>query len=330
MQANKMHKHNGPGVSRLNLALLSAISLIFAAGAAALADSPASPPANIAALQPAAPLSPDDAIAGANPASDSQVALLDSATTEEENQIPDADKLGVTFELPLWFSGMNGNVGVRGLTIPFNASFTQILGTADSVIGIGGRLEADYRNWIVYGDGLYMELDKNDIPVGPAKFDALASLAVANLGLLYQFKTWEFSEREDGEASEGDRRISLAGGVAARYMHVGLGITAANGLSRTESEDWYSPLGAGQVKFDLDRHWQILSRGDVGAGGGAELTWSVALYLTYQFQFSSRVSGFTRVGYEALSEDYHNGKGFQEFTWDVIMHGPVVVLGVQF
>jgi hypothetical protein len=307
----------------------SCIALFLGAALAATAAHAQSAP-SIQSLEPSVLFSPDDAIAGANPVSDSQVALLDSATTEETSNPADADKLSFTFELPLWFSGMNGTAGVRGLTIPTNASFTQILGAASSVEGIGGRLEADYGNWILYGDGMYMELAKNGIAAGPAHVDFLASLAIADAGLLYQFKTWKFAEQQGGEVSEGDRQLSVAGGVAGRYMHVGLGLTLANGLSRTESEDWISPVAAGQAKFDLDRHWEILTRDDIGAGGGAELTWSASLYLTYNFQFSSSVSGLVRVGYEALSEDYHNGKGIQEFTWDVVMHGPVIVLGVQF
>ena len=258
------------------------------------------------------------------------VLSMDVPTTQEDNNLgKQGDKLQVTFELPIWFAGITGNVGVRGFSTPVNSTFVQILQATDSVVGLGGRLEADYGPWICYGDGLYMKLAKSDIAVGPASLDFLSSLSLADIGILYQFGTWTPMASENGPNAS-DMKLSVAAGLAARYMHVGLNLNTIRGASRNQNQDWADPLASGQVKLDLDKHWQILTRGDSGGGAGAQLTWSAATFLSYQFALSSKINGEMKLGYQAVGEDYHNGSGFQRFTWDAVMHGPTIVLGLQF
>lgn len=36
------------------------------------------------------------------------------------------------------------------------------------------------------------------------------------------------------------------------------------------------------------------------------------------------------VGYRALSQDYKKGSGENKFVWDVIIHGPIIGLAIDF
>ncbi len=50
-------------------------------------------------------------------------------------------------------------------------------------------------------------------------------------------------------------------------MHVGLHLDTPRGLSRgNQTEDWADPVATGQIKLDLNKHWQLLARGDIGGG----------------------------------------------------------------
>ncbi|HUO09976.1 MAG TPA: hypothetical protein VM008_16850 [Phycisphaerae bacterium] len=257
------------------------------------------------------------------------VILFDAATTApapDAKTTPPSDKLQLTFELPLWFSGLNGTVGVRGFTAPANACFSQILQNTDSVIGLGGRIEADYKRWIFYGSGFYMKLTKDDVSIRRASVNFIAELAIADAGILYQVGQWSLPGKGDGTYP----MLTLDAGAAARYMHVRMELNTKRGLSRETNEDWVDPLFAGQVALDLDKHWQFLTRGDVGGGVDAYLTWSVGMFIVYQFKFCPTVSGIAKVGYECMSEDYANGEGNQKFTWNEILHGPLISFAVEF
>jgi hypothetical protein len=47
----------------------------------------------------------------------------------------------------VWAAGLDGQVGVRGITAAVDASFIDILQDADSFIGLEGHFEARYGPW---------------------------------------------------------------------------------------------------------------------------------------------------------------------------------------
>ena len=256
------------------------------------------------------------------------ILLLDAATLPSADTAappPQTNPLTLSFELPIWFSGMNGTVGARGFTVPANADFTQILEATDSIVGFGGRLEADYGRWIFYGSGLYMKLVKDNVGPGPVNIKFINELVIADAGILYQVGQWTLPIRGAGPYP----MLTFDAGAAARYMHVGLELNPQRAKTRQANEDWADPLFAGQVYVDLDKHWRFLTRGDVG-GGSSDLTWSVGMFIGYQFKFCPTVSGFAKIGYECVSEDYTNGSGADKFTWDEILHGPLISFAVEF
>ena len=254
--------------------------------------------------------------------------LLDAATLPSADTAvppPKANPLSLSFELPVWLPSINGTTGVRGLVVPTNASFTQILDAADSIAALGGRLEADYGPWIFYGSGIYMKLAKDNVGPGPVNIKFISELVIADAGILYQIGRWNIS----GKGGSADPSIALALGAAARYMHVGLELQPQRLKSRQANEDWADPLFAGQLVLDLDKHWEVLTRGDVG-GGSSQLTWSTGVFVGYRFNFCPTVTGCVKAGYEAVTDDYTNGSGANKFTWDEILHGPVISFAVGF
>jgi hypothetical protein len=47
----------------------------------------------------------------------------------------------------VWMAGIEGKIGLRGITAAVDASFIDILNDADSVIGLQGHFEARYGRW---------------------------------------------------------------------------------------------------------------------------------------------------------------------------------------
>jgi hypothetical protein len=66
-----------------------------------------------------------------------------SARAEE----PSADRWQLGITPYVWAAGLDGQVGVRGITAAVDASFIDILQDADSFIGLEGHFEARYGPW---------------------------------------------------------------------------------------------------------------------------------------------------------------------------------------
>jgi hypothetical protein len=252
------------------------------------------------------------------------IALLDAGSTsaapQDDEFLP--NRLRFSFELPLWLPSLNGAAGVRGFKTSIDASFTKLLSFADSVVGIGGRMEAGYGRWTFVADGVYTKLISN-ISVGPAKVEVSSEIALGESDLFYRLGPWKL-----GDATA--PTLSVDVGPAVRYMYLSLGMDTERGLSRHQSHNWADPLAATQIFLDFGKHWQILTRADIGGGVNADFTWSAAMLFRYRFMLCSKAGAALEVGYKAISEDFHTGSGNDKFTWDVIMHGPVIGFEVDF
>ncbi len=276
------------------------------------------------------PASADVPAPDATNVQEESIPFLDAATLPSADTSappPKTDRLSLSFELPIWLSGMNGTVGARGLTVPANASFTQILDATDSVVGFGGRLEADYGHWIFFGSGLYMRLVKDNVGPGPINIKFVSELGIVDAGILYQVGRWNIT----GKGGAADPSIALAAHAAWPAHRTWV---SSSNRSVGAINSWQSNEGLGRIRFwrgmsvlDLDGALtKKPSGGDVG-GGSSDLTWSTGLFLGYRFNFCPKVLGCAKIGYEAVSEDFTSGSGSEKFTWDEILHGPLISRG---
>jgi hypothetical protein len=231
----------------------------------------------------------------------------------------------VSLELPIWAAGIDGTVGVRGFATPVHASFLDILESSDSVIGLELRPSIGYGPWTFFVDGLYMKMVVDDVSPGPSTVKFTNEMVLVDSGLYYRLGTWQL-----GGNGSSPPALTVDVGPGARYMHVRMQLNTLRGASRSRNLDWADPIVTTQIALDLDKHWRILTRADVGGAVSSDLTWSAAAYVSYRFQFSSTVLGSLNLGYKAVSEDYHQGSGNQRVTWDAILHGPVIAFTVEF
>ncbi len=264
-----------------------------------------------------------EAATGFDPSRVPTLSLLDATT--QAAPVDAADKPSLTFELPIWLPGIYGKAGARGTTATLNASFLDILNATDSLLGLGGRVEADYGSWIFSGDGIYMRLAKDNISERRATLTFLTELAIADVDIMYQFGKWDLGSGNENFTPV----LRAAGGVGARYMHVGLHLDTPRGLSRNRTEDWADP-SPGRSSSTSISTGNLWPGGDIGVGPDTDLTCPPSGYLSYQFNITSNVSAALKLGYQAISEEYQNGSDNRQFVWDAILHGPVFVFAIQF
>jgi hypothetical protein len=95
----------------------------------------------------------------------------------------------------------------------------------------------------------------------------------------------------------------------------------ATRLARTD--DWWDPFIGFRARYNFNDRFYVTARGDVGGfGAGSDFSWEAEGALG--FRLSQNV--FAEAGYRALGMNYENNG----LTYDVIMHGAQVTVGIAF
>ena len=92
------------------------------------------------------------------------------------------------------------------------------------------------------------------------------------------------------------------------------------GRESSTSETWVDGLVGLNLRYDLTRHWLLLTRGTVGGFAGSDIQWDVFAGGGYQFTDW----GMVTLGYRYLRQEYNQGK----FTCNADAQG--FLLGVVF
>ena len=125
--------------------------------------------------------------------------------------------------------------------------------------------------------------------------------------------------------------------------HPGAGARGPAGLPRAGADrrgDQRRPLeGAGRGRRHAPRHlrvlpinekWHIAANGDIGGFGvESDFTWSVTSVLGYDFSLFDHPAS-VYLGYRAIGWDFTERSGSNRFTWDVVMHGPIMGFSLLF
>jgi hypothetical protein len=123
----------------------------------------------------------------------------------------------------------------------------------------------------------------------------------------------------------------VAGG---RYWHQDIALSATLGplnVDRSGSVDWVDPFVGARIRQQLGHGDSLVLRADVGGFGvGSDASWQVLA--TYNWGMTTfcgyLIDGY--LGYRALSVDYSQGTGNQQYKYDVLMQGPVLGTTLHF
>jgi hypothetical protein len=213
----------------------------------------------------------------------------------------------------LWFPGISGDATVKGTNVSTTKSFTQIVDDSDSLLGLFARIDAQYDRLGFYVDGGYTRIGMSTATrIGTTAFGTFDT-GLADFALT--FRALDLPS------------AAISGLVGGRYMYLGSKLSVPL-VSFTQDKQWVDPIIGAEGYVDLGPHFRIVLHGDVG-GLGNQLTWSGAGYIAYLFNIGA-IQSSVFLGYKAISEDYSNGSGFNQFSWDNILHGPVIGVSFKF
>jgi hypothetical protein len=176
---------------------------------------------------------------------------------------------------------------------------------------------------------IYANLDDtNDF--GPARIKTSADTLFAGAGAYYRLGPWNL----DAEAGASGPTLVVDPYAGARYTYLSLE-NEFKRLGREDSADkhWVDPIVGVRTLWKLTPRWNVNLLGDVGGfgiSGSSDFSWQAAGLLGYRFGLFGDDNANVLVGYRALHQDYQDGSGRDEFKWDVIIHGPVIGLAINF
>ena len=245
---------------------------------------------------------------------------LEQSTSEDEWRFQ--------FNTWVWALGMEGDVGARGRTVDVSASFLDIVDASDSLFAFSGRMEFGKGRWGGYVDGLYTKIGVDDVsgPLGLGSTDITVEMTVTDFGAMYRAGVWAAT----GEAADNSHEITLDLYGGGRYSTLDLEVDPSLADARNRSQDWLDPIIGAKLVLPISEGWHIATNADIGGFGvGSDFTWSTTTVAGYEFTVFDRPA-MAYFGYRALGTDYSDGDGAAQFTWDVILHGPILGFSLWF
>jgi hypothetical protein len=216
----------------------------------------------------------------------------------------------------LWFSGLNGNVGVGGYTAPVNVGFSDVFKN----LNIGWMTALDVRRKRVglFTDLIFMSLTskQESTPIGASfsGFDANVKELILDPEVYVRLVD---SPRGSIDAIGGGRYWHMNNSL--ELFPVGGGASVTPG----QTQNWIDPVLGARFRLNLNKGVFVDVKGDAGGFGvGSQLTYQI--YSGLGKEFKKRFS--VMAGYRYLYVDYANGG----FLYDVHMSGALVGLGIRF
>ena len=215
----------------------------------------------------------------------------------------------------LWLSGVNGNLGVAGRTIPVSASFSDVFDKLN--IGYMTALDVRKNRIGVLTDFEYIDLSSGEIST---PFGVLFSSAHTDS------QQYILDPEIYGRVVDSPKGfVDAFGGI--RYWHLRSNLDLRPGLlpafHASDSRDWVDPVMGARFRANLKKGWFAMLKGDAGGfGAGSQVTWQI--YTGVGKEFKQKYSLF--LGYRRLSVDYRDGG----FIYDTNMNGMLLGFAIRF
>lgn len=233
----------------------------------------------------------------------------------------DPKGFSLDFRPQLWLPSVDGTVGVGNRTANVDASFLDIVQNTDSVIGLSGRLTADYGRFEAYTDITWVRLgfDKSTSRSGE-QFTTTLSLMISDACVAYNL----LAPTRNGQGEPGPK---LAPYVGARIFWASTEVDGTNSsFSDSASSVWAEPIFGWMWDTPFADAWRISVSADVGGFAvNTGLTWQATAMVGLDVPFCGNPSTVS-LGIRAISDDYTANT----LTMDAVLWGPILAWCLRF
>lgn len=277
-------------------------------------------------------------------------AALCCAIAPTARAVDDTEPWRIGFTAYAWLTSINGSAGARGQTVAVNASAIDLIQRSESLGAFMAYFEADKGRVGFYGDFMWtkatfgqpVSLYRNPLPGLALTLNGNAvlktELTMVEGGGLYELHRWSAAAGSFTaiDALLGFRywnstaSASLDALGTASYAPLGIAASRSIGISLSNTMQWVDPVVGLRVRHEFTPAQSLMVRGDVGGFGlGSQFSWQALGVYTYKWKRDGYDIAAV-AGYRALAMRYSTGAGFDAGSLDLLIHGPVIGLGVRF
>lgn len=201
-----------------------------------------------------------------------------------------------------WFTSVSGETGIGKATTELDADFDEIFDHLAFIYM--GHFEGVWRQTAgFFVDGIYTKLE-GDKTVGGRKTELETTMPIMEGGAFYRLNA-------------GPSSFDLLGGV--RYYGLDVDLSVSDLGDASQSSDWFDAIGGLRWIIHVTEKFAISARGDLGFGG-SDMSWNAIGLLDWQpWEHFSLVAGYRALGY-----DYEDDDEKVDFTYDLVLQGPVL------
>lgn len=212
----------------------------------------------------------------------------------------------------IWFSGVSGNVGAGGFTVPINSSFSDIFNNLN--IGYAGGVDVRYRRLGLITDLAYIKLttQEQSTPYG------LLYSTVRSRNETFFIAPEFYGRVFDNKLFSVDAIAGVRVWRLDNALDFGAGRLPA--LTVDNTSVWADPLLGARFRANLSKEFFLTLIGD--AGVGSNRTWQ--LYAGGGKEFKEKYS--VLLGYRHLLANNNDG----QFLIDTSMNGILLGFGIRF
>jgi opacity protein-like surface antigen len=207
-----------------------------------------------------------------------------------------------------WFTRLDGDMTVRGRTVPVDVPFDEIFDRLKFTFM--GLVEVGKGRWSFLADVFYAKLEPSTSD-RLATFDSQIEQFIGNFAVFYQV------------VETSTTRLDAYAGARVNWMETDVNIKFTGGATASDSADktWVDPIIGLRLHHDLTDKFFIRALADIGGFGiSSDITWQGMASLGYRLSENASVG----LGYRGIGTDYTSGTT----TYDVISHG--LLLGFEY
>jgi opacity protein-like surface antigen len=206
-----------------------------------------------------------------------------------------------------WAQSLEGDVTVRGNTVPVDLDFGDLLENLD--MAFMGMVAVERGRW-------GFQLDLNYAAVNetlPTPFGIIAP------SIDFEMDQWMANSLISyGVLRDESTTLDVLAGARLNSIQIDLGV---NNATLSGDQTWVDPIVGLRFQRMLSPSFFFRFVGDIGGfGASSDFTWQAMAGLGWKFS----ENGSALIGYRSIDTDYEQGN----FAYDINAHGPV--LGLEF
>jgi len=207
-----------------------------------------------------------------------------------------------------WMPVLEGDVGVGGVVMPVDVSFSDILDNFNA--GYMGMFEVRKGRWFGQLEGFYLKISDNlPFPVAGAPISGIQAVVQSSrIEAIFGYSVLD----------EGKTRLDIFGGVEWWGMDIEMTpFGAAPLVTLSARENWFDPMIGFRLQHEFSDRWDAILRAEVGGFGvNADIAWQAVGLVGYRLNPSAKIVA----GWRYTEVDYTDGG----FVFDAAMSGPVI------